>query len=98
VILLVIYDIPDDRVRTRVADACLDYGLARIQYSAFVGTLSRTHQEELLLKLRRHLGRKAGYIQCFPLCQTDWAARQAVGRPLLAGATAVSSAKGAAND
>jgi CRISPR-associated endonuclease Cas2 len=25
---LLIYDIPDDRVRQKIADACLDYGLA----------------------------------------------------------------------
>jgi len=43
---LVVYDIPDDRVRGKVADICLDYGLDRIQYSAFLGDLQRTHQEE----------------------------------------------------
>ena len=32
-----IYDIAHDGVRTKVADACLDYGLQRIQYSAFFG-------------------------------------------------------------
>ncbi|MGB9880221.1 MAG: CRISPR-associated endonuclease Cas2, partial [Anaerolineae bacterium] len=34
---VVVYDIPDDRVRARVADVCLDYGLERIQFSAFQG-------------------------------------------------------------
>jgi hypothetical protein len=37
---LLIYDIPDDRARQKVADACLDYGLERIQYSAFLGELT----------------------------------------------------------
>ena len=41
---LLIYDISHDGVRTKVADACLDYGLERIQYSAFLGSLTRTHQ------------------------------------------------------
>ena len=49
---LLIYDITEDRARTRVADLCLDYGLERIQYSAFWGDLPRTLQEELLLKIR----------------------------------------------
>jgi CRISPR-associated protein Cas2 len=57
---LVVYDIPDDRVRTQVADHCLDYGLDRIQYSAFLGDLSRTHQEELMLKVKRTLGKRGG--------------------------------------
>ena len=50
---LLLYDIPDDRVRTKVADFCLDYGLDRLQYSAFLGRLSANHQEELMLKIER---------------------------------------------
>ena len=72
---LVVYDIPDDRVRTQVADVCLDYGLERIQFSAFEGSLSRNHQEELWLKCKKKLGRKEGNIQLFPLCDEDWASR-----------------------
>ena len=75
---LVIYDIPDDRARTRVADVCLDYGLLRIQYSAFLGDLSRTHQEELLLQIRRRLGRKPGNVQLFPLDQDSWSRRRVI--------------------
>lgn len=69
---LVVYDIPDDAVRTKVADVCLDYGLERIQYSAFEGILSRNHQQELLLKIKKRLGRKEGNVQVFPICQEDW--------------------------
>lgn len=75
---LVIYDIPDDVRRTKVADVCLDYGLDRIQYSAFLGELSATHQEELMLKLKKTLGRKAGNIQLFPLCLQDWEKRRVI--------------------
>ncbi|MCS6843465.1 MAG: CRISPR-associated endonuclease Cas2 [Caldilineales bacterium] len=72
---LLVYDIPDDRTRTKIADFCLDYGLDRIQYSAFVGNLSRTHQEELMMKIKKRLGKKAGKVQLFPLCAKDWEAR-----------------------
>ena len=75
---LLIYDIPDDRVRTTVADVCLDYGLQRIQYSAFLGELSRTHQEELLLKIKAKLGRKRGNVQLFPLDAQTWARRKVI--------------------
>ncbi len=75
---LVIYDIPDDRARTRIADACLDYGLARIQYSAFMGDLSRTYQEELLLQIKKRLGRKAGNVQLIPLDEQSWARRRVI--------------------
>lgn len=72
---LVVYDIPDDRVRTKVADHCLDYGLDRIQYSAFLGDLSRTHQEELMLRVKRTLGKREGKVQLFVICEKDWAQR-----------------------
>lgn len=72
---LLVYDIPDDRARGKIADFCLDYGLDRIQYSAFVGNLSRTHQEELMMKIGKRLGKKAGKIQLFPICGKDWAER-----------------------
>jgi CRISPR-associated protein Cas2 len=75
---LVVYDISDDARRTKVADVCLDYGLDRIQYSAFLGSLSAGLQDELMLKLKKTLGRKAGNIQLFPLCAKDWQGRKVI--------------------
>lgn len=73
--VLLIYDITDDRLRGRIADLCLDYGLERIQYSAFWGTLSRTHQEELMMKIEDRVGEKPANVQLVPICRKDWAAR-----------------------
>lgn len=75
---LLIYDIPSDRIRTKIADFCLDFGLDRIQYSAFSGDLSTNHQEELMLKLERKLGGEPGRIELFPICRADWKARISV--------------------
>ncbi|RME05477.1 MAG: CRISPR-associated endonuclease Cas2 [Anaerolineae bacterium] len=75
---VLVYDIPDDRKRTQIADACLDYGLDRIQYSAFSGRLSRTHQKELMRRIRHILGRKAGNVQLFVICNDDWGRRQVI--------------------
>lgn len=72
---LLIYDIPDDNARTKVADVCLDYGLDRIQYSAFLGQLNRGLQEELLLRIQRRMGKKSGNVQLIPICAKDWAER-----------------------
>lgn len=69
---LLIYDIPDDRKRAKIADICLDYGLDRIQYSAFAGDISRNHQQELFLKAKRTLGKKPGKIQLWFICRDDW--------------------------
>lgn len=75
---LVVYDIPDDRKRTKIAEALLDYGLDRIQFSAFLGALLPTHQQELMLKVKKILGRKPGNIQLFPVCAEDWAKRKVI--------------------
>jgi CRISPR-associated protein Cas2 len=72
---LLIYDIPHDGVRTKIADACLDYGLQRIQYSAFLGELSRVHQQELLLQIKRRIGRHEANVQLFPLDEKSWLGR-----------------------
>lgn len=76
--LLLIYDIPDDSIRGKVADACLDYGLDRVQYSAFVGQLTANHQQELMLKIKRKLGRKPGKVSLIPVCERDWTDRQEI--------------------
>ncbi|MCZ2126141.1 MAG: CRISPR-associated endonuclease Cas2 [Anaerolineales bacterium] len=75
---LLVYDIPDDRKRVKIADACLDYGLDRIQFSAFLGWLLPTQQEELFLKIKKILGKKHGNIQIFPICADDWKKRKVI--------------------
>ena len=75
---LLIYDIPDDRLRAKVADICLDYGLERIQYSAFMGKLNHNRQEELLQKIKRKVGNKAANVQLFPICDKDLRLRKTV--------------------
>jgi CRISPR-associated protein Cas2 len=75
---LLIYDISNDNVRTKVADACLDYGLERIQYSAFSGELSKVHQRELMLKIERRIGKHSASVQLFPLDEKCWSNRRVI--------------------
>lgn len=75
---LLIYDIPHDGARQKVADACLDYGLQRIQFSAFVGDLTRTHQRALFQEIQRRLGRRAGDVRLFPLDEASWRGRRVI--------------------
>ena len=75
---LLIYDIAHDGARTKVADACLDYGLERIQYSAFLGELSRVHQRELLLQIKRRVGKHEANVQLFPLDEKSWESRRVI--------------------
>lgn len=75
---LLIYDIPNHRARQKVADACLDYGLQRVQFSAFCGDLTRTHQRALFVEIKKRLGRNAGNIQLFPLDERAWNGRREI--------------------
>ena len=73
---LLIYDISHDGTRTKVADACLDYGLMRVQYSAFIGELSTSQQRELFLKIKRRVGKHQANIQLFLHNEQCWANRR----------------------
>ena len=71
--VLVIYGIPDDRIRHKISERCKDYGLNRPQYSAFAGKLDRNRREELMLRLKKTLGKKEGNIRLQPVCTRDLA-------------------------
>ncbi len=73
--VLLIYDITSDRVRSKVADACLDYGLDRIQFSAFMGELSRNHQEELILRIKGLVELAGGKVWLLPVGDKEWQKR-----------------------
>ena len=68
---MLIYDIENDRLRTRAADICFDYGLQRIQFSAFFGKLNRNRRQELALKLRNEIGDESARIRIIPVCEDD---------------------------
>jgi CRISPR-associated protein Cas2 len=72
---LLIYDIPNDRIRTKVADFCLDYGLDRVQYSAFLGQLSRNHMEELMQRIQAKIGKAPAKVLLIPIPSDAWAQR-----------------------
>jgi len=68
---LVIYDCESDRIRTKVSETCLDYGLTRIQFSAFIGKLNRSMREELFIKLCAELDDSPARILLQPICEAD---------------------------
>lgn len=67
--ILVFYDIPDDKKRNKVMNACKDYGLARWQLSTYQGKLTRTARRELETRIERALGSSAGLVTILPLEQ-----------------------------
>jgi CRISPR-associated protein Cas2 len=65
---LVIYDISSNTMRERLARRLFDYGLQRVQLSAFCGELNSHDREVLLKELPRFIGSEGDRIYVVPLC------------------------------
>lgn len=75
----VIYDIVEDRIRKKIADVCLDYGLKRIQYSAFLGDINTTRRRGLEAKLAHEFGDAEGKVEVIGVCAKDFNQRTIIG-------------------
>ena len=65
---VVAYDISQDRIRNKVANILKSYGLKRIQYSIFGGSLSQNRVEMLDIELKRYVKAGHGDVRIFYLC------------------------------
>ena len=65
--IMVIYDITNDKERTKIADICLDYGLERIQKSAFLGELDVKLRVQLVGELKEKSPKRDFDLQVFEL-------------------------------
>lgn len=78
---LIIYDITDDNLRNKIAGKLEDYGLERIQYSAFLGKLKRYQLNSLIEELKEILQTKQQdenekrNIQIYPLFKINLKAK-----------------------
>lgn len=77
--VLVIYDITPDDVRLRVASICKDFGLVRIQKSAFLGVLSGERRKEMKVRLERVMSGVRGNIQIFQIPDPYLELREVIG-------------------
>lgn len=68
--VFVFFDISNDRIRNRVGERCKDYGLSRIQYSGFMGRLTKNKREELYLKILKEIGEEENAsVLIQPVCE-----------------------------
>jgi CRISPR-associated protein Cas2 len=67
VLVWVIYDISDDRIRVRIAQLCKGYGLYRVQKSAFLGDLNKNELDAIALECEE-LIEESDSVFVFPLC------------------------------
>src|SRR3954453_5007633 len=72
VLTWVLYDITDDRRRTKAARACLQVGLYRVQKSVFLGTLGDNELDELVVRLEALVDTGVDSVYAFPVCRADF--------------------------
>ena len=76
----IIYDISADKARSKVARACLEAGLQRVQKSVFLGRINRNRLDELCLVASELINEKKDSIYVFPLCRDDFQAVKVLGQ------------------
>lgn len=68
----VIYDITDDKTRQKIAKACKNKGLYRVQKSAFLGTMNKNQIDELKLMCEDIMNPNDDSVYIFPMCEDDF--------------------------
>lgn len=69
--VLVVYDISRDSLRNRIAELLKDFGLIRIQKSAFIGNLTGEERKDLEKVLSRENLDENDRVDIFPICDRD---------------------------
>jgi CRISPR-associated protein Cas2 len=70
-IVWVMYDIVDDRSRNKVAKACKQAGLYRVQYSVFLGKMTPNEKDSLGLLIEGLINEKEDSVYLFPMSKDE---------------------------
>ena len=65
------YDIKDNKARTRVAKCCKQAGLYRVQYSVFLGTLTASEKDSLELEIQDQIDEEEDSVYIFPMSKNE---------------------------
>lgn len=65
---LVIYDISEDKARTKLAKHLQNYGMRRVQYSGFVGNMNANDRIVLAREIKKYITTPTDSIYVIPLC------------------------------
>ena len=68
----IIYDIVNNKARTKIAKTCLNTGLYRVQKSVFLGDINQNQIDELSVKVEELINKKKDSVYIFPLCSDDF--------------------------
>lgn len=67
----VMYDIKNNKARSKVAKACLQMGLNRVQYSVFLGTLKTNDADSLQIQIEEFIDSKKDSVYIFPMSSDE---------------------------
>lgn len=70
-ILWALYDIQNDRARTRVARHCKQAGLYRVQYSVFLGEVNANERDSLRLDIEAEINLDIDKVYLFSLSKKE---------------------------
>jgi len=70
-IVWVLYDIQDNKARTRVAKYCKQAGLYRVQLSVFLGSLEANEKDTLELKIEAEINSSIDKVYIFPMSKRE---------------------------
>jgi CRISPR-associated protein Cas2 len=70
-VVWVLYDIENDKNRTKIAKICKQVGLYRVQFSCFLGTLTANEKDSLTLQLETLINPEVDKIYIFPMNQSE---------------------------
>ncbi|MEX1211963.1 MAG: CRISPR-associated endonuclease Cas2 [Balneolaceae bacterium] len=76
----VMYDIIDDRARTKISKACQRSGLYRVQYSVFLGTLETNEKDSLQLEIEELMDENVDSVYIFPMSKDELKATALLGQ------------------
>lgn len=76
----VMYDIKEDRARTKIAKACQQSGLYRVQYSVFLGTIGSDRKDSLQLQIEELMNEEQDSVYIFPMSKDELKATELLGQ------------------
>lgn len=74
-----IYDISDNKTRSKIASKCKNYGLFRIQKSSFIGELSKNKMEMLALEIKDLRFGEQDCVFIIPSCKSCFSDKEIMG-------------------
>ena len=66
---IVVYDVPNDGLRTQISHVLEDFGYQRLQYSVFIGQRTQNILEEIALILKDLIGSEPADVRCYQICE-----------------------------